>query len=269
MKKGDTKLLQLIQNVLIKETVPGIYIEGKRDYPAIIMAHGIMGSKNEYLNTLAHIAEVLEKRHIASLRIDFAGHGDSKQSLDNFSLSSQVENLNDAISWMEGMGYGKFILLGVSFGAPPCIISTLLNKTVKKTVLIAPVMDYKKTFMNPITSWGKEKFGLEKILDGIRTNGLYLDEEYYLSPAVLQDILLVDIPTFLGIVDKKIIIFHGDTDDMVPYSVSARVTEENTNIELVTMINTEHGITEVGDEDFSRSITRNNLNLVVEYLREE
>ena len=256
-------MLKLIQNVTICNMIPGIYTKGNKQKPAVIMAHGIMGSKNEYLNTLACIAECLELLDIASLRIDFAGHGDSQKSLDDFSLYSQIDDLNESIKWMLDSGYPSIILLGVSFGAPPVVIASELNKSVIKSLLIAPVIDYKATFINTSTSWGNDTFGLQKLLKGIQNNGLFLDKSYYLCKTVLQDILLADIPGFIRTSTKTITIFHGDSDDMVPYSASLQVSQDNENVELITMIKTEHGITEVGDEDFSKPATKYNLQQIV------
>ena len=67
----------------------------------VIMAHGLLGSKNEYLDTQARIAEKLEEHGIGSLRIDFCGHGDSERDLENFSLSSQIEDMSAAIEWLK------------------------------------------------------------------------------------------------------------------------------------------------------------------------
>jgi esterase/lipase len=253
------------ETINIHQEIPAIYIPGKRELPVVLMAHGIMGSKNEYLDTQARISEKLECYNMASLRIDFCGHGDSHRDLQDFSLFSQIQDLADSIQWLTDKKYSSVILLGISFGAPPAIIiSSLHSQIVKKCVLIAPVTDYQKTFVFPMTSWGKENFGLNQILSGIRCAGIKLDEDYILSPRVLTDMLLVDIPTFIRNTCLNISIFHGDCDDMVPYSTSKAMCDLGKNISLYTMHNTEHGLTEVGDENFSSCISTRNLEKVID-----
>lgn len=188
-------MLKTTQNLTISSTIPAIYIPSSSHKSIVLIAHGIMGSKNEYLNTSARIAEKLEEQGYGSLRIDFRGHGDSKKGLSEFSLSSQVEDLCNSITWLLAQGYSKIVLVGISFGAPPAIIaSELFKESIKKCVLIAPVLDYKKTFVEPQVSWGRENFGYSNLLRSINGNGLALDTEYVLSPSVLLDMLLVDVP---------------------------------------------------------------------------
>ena len=263
-------MLQTRQTDIIgtNKDIPAIYIPGNNRVPAVLMAHGIMGSKNEYLDTQARIAEKLEEKKIATLRIDFSGHGDSSRDLSDFSLSSQILDLVSSVRWLMCKGYSSIIMLGVSFGAPPAVlVSMLFREIIKKCVLIAPVTDYRKTFVSPLSSWGEENFGAERILYGINHGGLKLDENYVLSPRVLTDMLLADIPTLIRESDVSITIFHGDCDDMVSYEISKALCDSNDRIDLVTMHNTEHGLTEVGDEDFISSQTLKNLDDVVAALQ--
>lgn len=262
-------MLKIFKNVTVNfgTEIPAIYIPGDEKRPAVIMAHGIMGSKNEYLDTQARIAEKLEYMGIASLRIDFRGHGDSDRTMKEFSLDTQIQDLCDSIRWMQNKKYSSFILLGISFGAPPAmIVSALYKQIVKKCVLIAPVTDYKKTFIEPITPWGKENFGEERILKGIREEGLQLDADYTMYPGVLTDMLLADIPTFVMHSRLNITIFHGDCDNMVPYETSRAMCDLGKNIKLIKMHSTEHGLTEVGDEEFINRISIENLGKVVQEL---
>lgn len=258
--------------MLITETntfiddIPGIYLAGDKMKSAVVLTHGIMGSKNEYLDTLARISEQLEYHNIASFRFDFGGHGDSKRSLDSFSLSSQVSDLNKVISWMLSQGYKKISLMGISFGAPPVIISSVMNKgVIDKCFLIAPVLDYKSTFLFPTTPWGKEFFGLDKVIESLNKGRLYLEENgYYLSEQTLLDILLVDVPSFSSLTDVPFTIFHGLCDNMVPIAPARTLEKEKLNFELVEFSDTEHGLTEVNDIAFASEITRRNLTRVID-----
>ena len=63
--------------------IPAAFEEGIDTNPVVIMAHGLQGSKDEYLNTQLRIADELKKLGIGSLRIDFRGHGESEQSSDD------------------------------------------------------------------------------------------------------------------------------------------------------------------------------------------
>lgn len=248
------------------EQIPAIYEPGEEDKVTVVMAHGLQGSKNEYLDTQARIAEKLQEYGIGSLRIDFCGHGDSKRSLKNFSLTSQVDDLKESIKWLiDNKGIVSIIMLGISFGAPPAIlVSELFKDVIKKCVLIAPVVDYKKTFVYPQTQWSSDFWGYEHIIQGICNDGLELDENYVLTGNVLLEILTVDIPGFIKETTIEITIFHGKGDNMVPLTASEDVSKSRDNINLIKLEDTEHGLTEIGDCSFESEITKINLAKVVD-----
>lgn len=245
--------------------IPAEYICGEEKKPVVIMAHGLQGSKDEYLDTQKRIAEKLETFGFGSLRIDFRGHGTSKAPLNEFSLASQVEDLSAAVKWLsEKRKNVRIIPIGISFGAPPTLIlSELYHNIIEKCVLIAPVTDYKTTFLYPKTQWGKDLFGYEKIVEGIRNDALYIEKEYILGRTVLLDILMVDIPTFVKNTDYEISIFHGMCDELVPIYTSESLSAIRKKIKLFCLEKTEHGLTETGDEDFSSPVSISNLAKVV------
>ena len=80
--------------------------------------------------------EELKKLGIGSLRIDFRGHGESEQSLEEISLKSQIEDLVTAIEWLKNKEDNlRIITLGISFGAPPImVVSELYSSIIKKCV---------------------------------------------------------------------------------------------------------------------------------------
>lgn len=249
--------------------IPSVFIEGDKQKNIIVMTHGILGSRNEYLDTFARIAEKLEKDGIASIRFDFVGHGVSAGELDDFSLQSQISDLQTIIDWVFEKGYQRITLLGLSFGAPPAIVCAALNDSiVQKCVLLAPVLDYRATFLYPSTSWGIANFGIQKIVEGINKGKLVLEEDYYLSSKVLMDLLLVDIPSYSRMFETSCIIFHGKSDDMVPLSASRAFASSLKNVKLIEMERTEHGLTEVDDVAFTSDITLYNLNCLVEELKQ-
>lgn len=248
--------------------IPGIYIPGDTKKAVLLIAHGLMGDKNEYLNTTARIAQNVGN-DIASLRIDFFGHGESKVKLSAFNFSSQVGNLCAAIEWLQKKGYSKIIGMGVSYGAPPILqITELYNHSIISCILIAPVIDFKLTFVNPITNWGKDFFGYDRIIKGILKGGLPLEENYLLSNENLLNILNLDIGQLGKRIKQPITIYHGNKDDMVPLDASLEFARHNNNVEIVIMKDTEHGITEAGDETFHCDTSFSNLKMITKKINE-
>lgn len=83
--------------------VPGILsipdMEGP--FPAILMLHGTGTQKNEVGDLYKKLAILLKQRGIASLRIDFSGCGDSKNSDLSYSLSSALGDAHCALNFMK------------------------------------------------------------------------------------------------------------------------------------------------------------------------
>ena len=75
---------------------------------------------------------------------------------------------------------------------------------------------------------------------------------------------MLNLPKLLSLSrELSIIIFHGDKDDMVPLSASLSLSNAHDNIHMIVMANTEHGLTEVGDETFSSHQSLKNVQNVV------
>ena len=244
--------------------IPAIYAAGDSGQRAVLMAHGLLGDKNEYKDTLAHLADRLEEAGTASLRIDFCGHGDSSQPLADFTLASQIQDLVVAVRWLLERGHTALTLLGYSFGAPPVLaLASLYPEQVRHCVLLSPVTDYRSSFVEPDSIWNREHFGRERLLAGIRGKGLQLEEGYVLSPAVLTEMLLCDIPGLAHDAGCPITIFHGDSDRYVAFSNSERLCRPGSAVSLRTMAQTGHGLTDFATDSMTSPITQQNLSEMV------
>ena len=248
--------------------IPAIYAAADAGKKAVLMAHGLLGDKNEDKDTLAHLADQLEEAGLASLRIDFCGHGDSSRDLAEFTLASQIQDLAVAIRWLLGRGHTELTLLGYSFGAPPVLaLASLYPEHVRHCVLLSPVTDYRSSFVEPDSPWNREHFGRVRLLAGIRGNGLQLEEGYTLSPAVLTDMLLCDIPALARTASCPITIFHGDRDRYVSHADSERLCRQGSSITLRTMPQTGHGPTDFDTDSMDSPIALKNLADIVAALR--
>jgi pimeloyl-ACP methyl ester carboxylesterase len=77
-------------------TVP----EGERSAPAVLLLHGTASQKNEVGDLYRHLADALAARGMASLRIDFAGTGDSPVDYRHYTLTSASRDARTALTWL-------------------------------------------------------------------------------------------------------------------------------------------------------------------------
>ena len=68
-------------------------------FPLVIMAHGHGGSKDEN-GGYQNIAEELGKHGIATVRIDFAGCGESTESFQLNTLSNMIDDVDLSIEYL-------------------------------------------------------------------------------------------------------------------------------------------------------------------------
>lgn len=253
--------------------IPGTVLMPHEGSRMVIFSHGIQGDRDEYLGTQRRLAHMLYENGVGSLRIDHRGHGKSVAPLEEYSVRTQTDDLRRSIAWaIEEFGLHKVTLAGISFGAPATLIcAAACPSYVSQLVLVAPVLDMRATFIEPTTTWGLSNFGLKRIREAITSgNGIELDRTYTLGVDVVSEMCLLDVPFFVStLVNKRIVIFHGADDDMVPLESSKAVADANGNVSIVVMHRTEHGLTEVGDDTFTSQRSTNNANAVVSALLEE
>ncbi len=88
--------------------------------PAVLMLHGYASSADEVGDMYARLAESLAAEGIASLRIDFAGMGESAASTLDYDWGSQTADAVTALDWLvsqEGIDPTRVGVQGFSNGA--------------------------------------------------------------------------------------------------------------------------------------------------------
>ena len=85
--------------------VPGIFAVPKAGgsaakHPAVLLLHGFASQKDEVGNMYKNLARGLAEHGIASLRIDFAGSGQSKQTFLDLTYPGMVADARAALEWL-------------------------------------------------------------------------------------------------------------------------------------------------------------------------
>ncbi|WP_083880062.1 alpha/beta hydrolase family protein [Aliiglaciecola lipolytica] len=101
--------------------VPAIFStpEIEQAYPAIILLHGTASHKNEVGDLYVRLAQMLLAKNIASIRIDFAGTGDSQVDYSKYTLESAVRDAGVALDYLKKqpqIAQNRIAVLGFSQG---------------------------------------------------------------------------------------------------------------------------------------------------------
>jgi pimeloyl-ACP methyl ester carboxylesterase len=240
----------------------------KNSKECIVLLHGLTTSKNEYQNVYRNLAEKLAEQGWQSVRFDFRGHGDSEDSLDQFNVYNQILDTLSVIKWVKSsIGADKYIILGTSFAASAGICTSyILQDNVIKLILLAPIIDFHRTFIKPETEWGREIFGRDKVIEAIFNDCLKVESNFKLSRRTSLDMLLIDPKSILKELKCAISILHGNEDGMVPFSATKEFAQKNTNIDFIEMPETGHGLAQIGDESRKAQRTIDNTDHLIRCL---
>jgi uncharacterized protein len=214
--------------------------------------HGITVNKDEYLNLFKDGAEFLGNYGTDSLRIDFRGHGESSGKSIDFSIIGQMIDVDSAILYLQEYYKKEKInlhIISCSFGAPPSIFTAFLKSEIIKSItMIAPVLSYQRTFIKPETEWARSIFNLNTISNLYKTGRLYINDEFPVGIKLFKEMQLIQPEVFIGQLNQKVTIIHGDSDSMVPYNVSREISKKYNKIKLISIKEMDHGFNDINDE---------------------
>lgn len=119
--------------------------KGDAPVPVVLFCHGFGGNKSGKFRLSVRQAEALSSAGIASFRIDCRGSGDSEGHFADTTLSSQIEDLKTALTFLQNhpaIDKSRISMLGRSLGAALAIqVAATFN--VKSMVLVCPLFDAK------------------------------------------------------------------------------------------------------------------------------
>jgi len=242
--------------------VPGIfaYEDTAKVTDVVLLIHGISTDKNEYLNFYETLARLYAQNKVATLRIDFRGHGDSKLSADHFTIASQLIDVISAINWLRTEGFSQINLLGTSFGAPPCIfMKSIYKDIIGKVYLIAPVLNYSRVFIAPESPWGLELFDNMFSRTIVQNQRIHITERFYVTRELVAEMLMIDVEAEVRKSNNHFVVIHGNKDSIVSFQISRDIASRNSNVQLFEFNNMDHGFTDCEDDEGLSVETANNI----------
>lgn len=218
----------------------------------LIWMHGISVDKDEYLGFFREGALWFADRGHSSIRFDFRGHGESSGTPLDFTVVGQILDTRAILDLAQQQlgAAARLHIVAASFGSPPAIFAAQrYPKAVHTVSLIAPVLSYERTFLQPETEWAKEIFSRDRLEELDKTGRLYFDESFYVGQHLVEEMRLIHPVTALGQLKQKVLVVHGDRDSMVPYDATATACRGLEHVRLVTLEGADHGFVEPDDEE--------------------
>lgn len=141
--------------------------EGGAGLPAVVMLHGTASHKDEVGGSYRRLAKLMAKAGIASIRIDFMGHGDSKAFDGDFCFQSARSDLMAALTCLqqtERIDAGRIGLMGWSQGGTHTYLAAAEENTFRSVVTWASgLADFNIIATEEVRVEAKEKgYGVQK-----------------------------------------------------------------------------------------------------------
>jgi len=143
---------------------------------AIIFCHGFTGQKTENKRLFVEAARAFAAAGFWALRFDFYGSGDSAGEFRASRISTNIQNLRDALAWVRGLGFERIVVLGISMGATTAIL-TLPDELVAGLVLWSTVPDMRELFDQRL---GRSLDSIP-VMAAYEYDGWLIDRDFYLD----------------------------------------------------------------------------------------
>lgn len=245
--------------------IPAVEVRPATTRATILLLHGITTQKDEFGEFFVLLAHAFARAGIASLRIDFRGHGESPEPSRHFSIASQILDTITAVAWLAEPSGAKVHLLGCSFGSPPAIFAAAMRPAQVATLnLVCPVLDYDATFLRPTTEWARALFNPQTIERAFREGTLSMNETFIIDVKLLIEMNVIHPATTLRDITTPTLIVHGEADSMVPASISKRVTAHVDHVHLDIVPGMDHGYYDTDDETGETPASQRNLTRIIE-----
>ena len=165
--------------------------------------------------------ETLAKRGYKVLTIDYTGCGESKGKHLG-SMNFPTRDVNELLDYLKLDK--EVILMGHSLGGFTSLKVLYLRKKIKKAVVLSPIISIEPMILRA----SKSKFITYWVLRYERKVGKAYDK--------------IDLPKYLGTLDKDVLFIQSVDDPMVPYKTSLKLAEEanNPHIQIIKMKERKH-----------------------------
>lgn len=236
------------RGTMIPATVVAPVGKPHQKYPLVILHHGHGGGRNEN-GGLNRLADALARKGIMSIRVDFAGAGDSQEPFTKLTYTTMLADSNAALLYaVRNLPVDKNRIGGFGYSEGSAVVAMQAGQPFtpyKSVVLLGPVADPDKVFK---LSWGEQQFwdyyaeaqanGYADVLtqwgQHQNTSLEWFDETLAADP-------VGDVRYFKG----RVLILWGENDTTIPYEEAqaylAATKRTAKSSHLLTIPNADHG----------------------------
>lgn len=246
------------------ESLDGLKLRGttvispKNSGSPAVLVHGGGVTRDEG-GFFTRLSSELADAGISSLRFDFRGHGKSEGRQEDLTISGVLNDIRSAIDHVcTQTGSRQANLIGASFGGGiSAFCASTYPQQVKRLVLINPLLNYKKRFIDDKPYWRNDHIDSEAAAELSQNGYIPHSPTFKLGRALLNEVFYVQPHTALSRVVAPTLIVHGTGDTFVPIESSRKaIPVFKAPAELLEIEGAQHGIAVHDDPEYKNPQTQ-------------
>ena len=221
-------------------TLSGVYRKvSVKSKAGIVLAHGICSSK-DYVGFHASLADELAGFGFDTLRFDFRGHGESEGMTENITVAGEVGDLAAAVRFLRTRCSSPTGIVGHSFGGAIAVLyAAEAIQSPFALVLLAPVLDFRRTLLEPETPWARQWFTPSAMAEASR-NGVLDVGGIRIGAELIRNFHTADPTSALQELLIPVLVIHGDGDTVVPFQATREASKAHAHVKFVRIAGAEH-----------------------------
>ena len=201
--------------------------------PLLIIIHGLTGHMEE--EHLSALSEAAGDNGFAVLRAEMYGHGQSGGLFADHTIGKWLENVQAVTAYAKSLDFvsGLYLAGHSQGGLVSAMAAGIRPQDYQALVLLSPSLNIPEdarqgNFLNAF------RFDPDHIPVSFVWNGKKLQGDY------LRDAQGICTEEYIRRYRKPVLIIHGDRDEVIPVSVSAKAAEQYSDCRLITVAGDDH-----------------------------
>lgn len=217
-------------------------------FPLVVIHHGHGGGRHEN-GGLARVAEALARAGIMSIRVDFAGAGDSTEPFTELSYTSMIADSDAALTWAVRnlpVKKGRIGAFGYSEGS--AVVAMLAGRPgtpYAAVSLMGPVADPDAVFKLSFGEAQWDAYYAEAQANGHVVITTQFGQVQDTSLDWFQETLAADPAEDLSYFDGRVQLVWGEEEQVIPFEqvelFQAAAAERAKSVSVVTIPDADHG----------------------------
>lgn len=221
--------------------------DGEGPFPGVVMNHGHGGGRQEG-GGFTRLAKALADAGILTIRMDFPGSGDSKESFTEGYLSNMISDSDASLAYMLAnypVAADKLGILGYSMGGRIALtIAGSADNPYKAVGLLAPSANWGEELLQGFFG-GPDEY--KRLYAEASTDKGYADyttqygQQQKLSKTWFDELIASKPLDAISAYAGPMLVVHGDKDTVVPADVNEAVVAAYPAAKIVLVPDADHG----------------------------